>query len=103
MKTKLALTTFAAALALTASLPLVQAAVPFAGTSAAFARQGADDGPNHDANDDKGGKRGGKSRDDAATHDKNDDKGGKRGGKSSDDSANHNKNDHKGGTRGGHK
>lgn len=82
MKTKLALTTFAAALALTASLPLVQSAVPFAGTSAAFARQGADDGPNHDANDDKGGKR---------------------GGKSSDDSANHNKNDHKGGTRGGHK
>ena len=103
MKSKLSLTAIAAAIALTASLPVIQAATPFAGSSAAFARQDADNKPGHDADDDKGGKRGGKSADDKPGHDANNDKGGKRGGKSADDKPGHNANDDKGGKRGGRK
>ncbi len=86
MKTKL-LAAFTAAIALTASIPVIQAVAPIAGTSAAFAKNGADDGPNHDVNDDKGGRRGGRHA--------NDDKGGRHGA--------HHAGDDKGGRRAGHR
>jgi hypothetical protein len=70
-----------AALALCLILPLAQASVPFLGSSAAFAKKGADDKPGHDVGDDKGGRRGGKSADDKPGHDAGDDKGGRRGGR----------------------
>lgn len=97
MKTKL-LAAFAAAIALTASLPVIQAVAPIAGTSAAFAKNGADDGPGHDANDDKGGQRAGAhARDDKGgrrgAHHVGDDKGGRHG--------RHGANDDHGGRRAG--
>ncbi len=103
MKTTFSLTALAAAFALTAALPIVQSVAPFAGSSAALARQGADDGPNHDANDDKGGRAGGHGADDSAAHDRNDDKGGRKGGHGADDAAGHHKNDDKGVKRVGHR
>lgn len=80
MKRKLPLAAFAA-IALTVALPVVQALVPAVGSSAVFARNGADDGLRHDANDDHGGQRGGHGADDGAGHDAHDDHGGQRGGK----------------------
>lgn len=103
MKTKLSLAAIVAAVTLIAAQPVIQAVAPVTGSSAAFARQGADDKPKHDANDDKGGRHGGKSTDDKPGHDANDDKGGKHGGKGADDKAGHNANDDKGGRHGGRK
>lgn len=81
MKTKLSLAALAAAFAFTAAMPVFQAVAPITGSSAALARQGADDGAGHDANDDNGGRRGGHGADDRGGHHAKDDKGGKRSGR----------------------
>lgn len=47
----------------------------------AYARHGADDGPNHDLNDDKGGQRDGRHHRDGRNHDKNDDNPGSHHGR----------------------
>ncbi|KPV47423.1 hypothetical protein SE17_42415, partial [Kouleothrix aurantiaca] len=62
---------------------------------------GADDGANHDQNDDNGGTAGGNGADDGANHDQNDDNGGTAGGNGADDGANHDQNDDNGGSSGG--
>ncbi|MFC3691755.1 hypothetical protein [Chenggangzhangella methanolivorans] len=105
VRTLIALGALAVAGALPASAavaPATDAAVSHPAAALVLARHGADDGANHDKNDDKGHHKRGSGHasasdaapivlarhgaDDGKSHDKNDDKGGRRGrGRGKDD------------------
>ena len=87
-------------LALMIGATAISFTAPIVFDTPAFAKNGADDGAGHDANDDHGGSSGSSSgSDDGAGHDANEDHGGHSGSSNdSDDGAGHDTNDDHGGS-----